>query len=190
MHFVRLRFEPAKIAFDPVPRAWPLVFLVLAVIRLAIDDPLLPFRRQLFEGHIGRHAELPGGTHHVALGFRTGARAPWLHGAARECERPVRQRAIVIDGDHAPEAATLRACADGMIEAEQRGDGLAIFDVAARAMIAAGEFFAVDELIGNPLKRLRHVPQHHTPLKGGVNGVGTARKRGGIWLVVQRDVRL
>ena len=41
VHLVGLGFEPAKITFDAVPGARPFVFVVPAIIGVAIDDPFL-----------------------------------------------------------------------------------------------------------------------------------------------------
>ena len=45
VHLVSPGFQPAEIPFNAVPGARPFVLLIFAVIRLAIDDPLLRFGR-------------------------------------------------------------------------------------------------------------------------------------------------
>ena len=67
----------------------------------------------------------------------------WADNSLGERPRPVRNHKVVIDGNDASETLAGRARTHGVIETEQRGRGLAVFDVALGAMEAIGKEFRV-----------------------------------------------
>ena len=134
MHFVGLGFEPAEIAFHAIPGARPFVIGVLPVIRIAVDDPVPPFFRELLERHIrwrfADFAEL----HQVLLTLDAVAAQPGFDHALSQSFGAVGQREVVIDADDPAESAAGGTGAERVIETEQRRGRLAVFNVAPSAM--------------------------------------------------------
>src|SRR5208282_6236054 len=126
MHLIGLRFEPAEVALDAIPGARPFVRVVLAVARLAFNDQVLPFLRQLVERHVSGYAKLPARAQQVVLALRAEPGLPGTDHALRQRSGAVGQRQVVINADDAAKAAARRAGADGVVEAEQRGCGFAV----------------------------------------------------------------
>ena len=139
MHFVRLAFEPAEITFDAIPRARPFVLRVLAVIRVAVDEPVLPFFRQFLERDIRWRLAYAAKLHEIGLAFGALAGQPGLDDAFRERLGAIRQGKVVIYRDDAAKAPARRTSADGMVEAEQRGGRFSIFNVARCTMKPIGK---------------------------------------------------
>src|SRR5581483_899174 len=138
-HFVRLGFQPAKIALDAVPRPWPLMRRIFSVLGISVQHPVLPFLRQVAERHIHRNVTLAAKCRQVRLTFGALTGLPRLDHALGERLGTVRQRQIVIDGNDPPKPATRRTSADRMIETEQGRGGLAILNIALGAMQPVGE---------------------------------------------------
>ena len=67
VHLVGLGFEPAEVAFDAVPGAGPLMFFVDAVVRVAVDDPVLDGLRELLEGNLRGNVARPAEGEQVSL---------------------------------------------------------------------------------------------------------------------------
>src|SRR6185436_7237102 len=69
-------------------------------------------------------------THEIPLRFKAVACLPRLHSALCERFRAVRNCEVIINRYHPAKAAAGLTGAERMVEAEHRGDGLAVFDVA------------------------------------------------------------
>src|SRR6516225_10738994 len=124
MHFVGFGFQPPKVTLDSVPGAWPLMFLILAVIRVAIDDEILPFLGQSFEWDIRRHLKMPARSHQVLLALGTLTALPWLNHAFGKRFGPVRQGQAIVNADDSSKPAASGACAERMVKTEQGGGWL------------------------------------------------------------------
>src|SRR3569623_1332124 len=134
MHFVGLRFQPAKVTLDAVPGARPLVLFILPVVRLAFEYQLLMLGRKILEWNVRCDAGLLADLQEIVLRFKSGASLPRLHQPLRNRKRPVRYREVVINSDDSAEPFACGARAHRVVEAEQGRGTLAIFDIAIRAM--------------------------------------------------------
>ena len=139
VHFVGLGFEPAEIAFHPVPGARPLMRGVGAIAGIAVEHPTLLFGREDEERHVGWNPALAAKLHHVVLAFRAETGAPGFDHPAREGQRTVRQGQAVIDVDRAAKALARGARSQWVIKAEQRRGGAGIFKVTPGAVQTAAE---------------------------------------------------
>ena len=81
---------------------------------------------------------------------------PGFDHALRQRPRAVRQRQVVINADDAAEAPAGRAGPDRMVEAEQGGRRLAVFDVALGRNAAGSRRAAVGRIL-RPARRQRRM---------------------------------
>jgi len=115
------------------------MLLVLAVIRLAINDQLLPFGREIFEWHIQRDFKLAAHAQQVRLALGAQAGQPRFDHSLPQRPGPIRDGEVVINADHAAKPFAGGACAQGMIKAEERGGRLAILHIASGAVQPVAE---------------------------------------------------
>jgi len=139
VHFVGFGFEPAEVAFHTVPGARPFVLFVFAVVRLAFDDEGLPFLRELFEGDVGGDFELTAHAEEVALAIGPLPCLPRADDTLGKSFGAIGNGKVVINADDAAKSTAGGTCADRMIEAEECGGGLAVFEVAGGAVEAVAE---------------------------------------------------
>lgn len=145
VHFVGLRLQPAKVAFDAIPGLGPGV--LLAVIGIAVDDPALLGGRQIAKRHVHGNAGTPSRPGHIGLAFAAGLGLPRFDGALREGFGVVGNGQLVIDGDDASEPLAVGAGAEGMVETEERGAGRLVFEVASGAVKVAREAASDDPVL-------------------------------------------
>lgn len=143
VHFVGFGFEVAEVAFDAVPGAGPFVGGVFAVIGVAFDEEGLDFGREVLEGNVDWNFALFADAEEIVLGFGARFGLPWFDAAFGDGEGAIGNGEVVIDADDAAEAFAGGAGADGVVEAEERGGGLAIFDVALGTVEAVGKLAAL-----------------------------------------------
>src|ERR1041385_1010237 len=105
VHLVSLGFEPTEIALYPIPRGRPLVFLVLAVFGVPIDNEGLPFLRKFFEGNIGRDLEMTACAQQIALTLEAMPGLPGFNQTPSDGFGTIRQCQVVVDADDAPKPA-------------------------------------------------------------------------------------
>src|SRR6478672_4433452 len=108
MHFVCFGFEPAEVALNAIPGFWPLVLVILAVIGVAIDNPVLPFLGKLFERDITRDFVMTAHSEQIRLRFSAVAGLPGFDRSFGESLRTIGKREVVINCDGSAEAATRR----------------------------------------------------------------------------------
>ncbi len=137
MHFVGLAFQPLEESADAIPTvALVVVVGVFAASFLAVDHEILIRFRQLLERH--PHVDLLARARpeQVLLRFAHLFAAKNTHGAARDRNGTIGNRAFQIDADGTAEATALRTSAQRAVETEQPRRGRPDIDVAVRAMPA------------------------------------------------------
>ena len=112
---------------------------VLAIIHVAFQHPALMLGGKFCERHVHRHATFLAELRHVGLAFGAETTAPRLDRAFAQRERAVGDRQVVINRDGAAKTLARRTRADWMIETEQRGRRLAIFEIASGAVEKVGK---------------------------------------------------
>src|SRR5436853_3331266 len=130
--------EPLEEAADAVPHARPRLAPGLP-FGLAFEHPLLLRAGELAPGGIERDSALPGVLHEVVLAVAVGSGLPRPHRAFAQRFRLVRHDEPVVEADDAPEAAARLARAERRGEREEARRGLAVVDVAVRAVQVGGE---------------------------------------------------
>ena len=96
---------------------------------------------QFGERHVHRDLVLLARLREIGLTLLSGGGLPRLHRTFGERLRAIRDGQMVVDADDAAEAFAGRARADRMIEAEERGRGLGVFEIAGGAVELVGEVF-------------------------------------------------
>src|SRR5437899_11879108 len=120
VHFVSLRFEPAKETAHSVPAVILVIVIgVFAPTFLPVDDKILVSLGQFLETPMHIDLLAGTGTQQILLRFAHFLPAKNAHHSLRDRERPVRDRAIQIDRDRAAEPAAFRAGAKRIVETEK-----------------------------------------------------------------------
>ncbi len=134
MHLVSAALQPVEIA----PHAVELLLPVAAPIGVALDDPDALAFAEVGPRHIEPDLGLRGVALQIGLAFGKALRLPGFHRPGPQGFTHIGNHQIEIDADHPAEAATGFASADRRIEAEQAGTGVAVMDVAIRAVQIRG----------------------------------------------------
>src|SRR5437868_5677163 len=161
VHFVSLRFEPAKETADSVPAIVLVIVIgVFAPTFLTVNDKILIGLGQFVERRM--HIDLLASTRpqQILLGFAHFLPAKNAHHPLPDRERSVRNRAIQINRDGATEPTAFRAGAKRIIEAEKPRRRRADVEVAMRAMPAGGEWVLVTGSGGRVGRRFRNCRRH------------------------------
>ncbi len=173
VHLVEPRFAPLEKPAHAIPLA---VFpRVLRIRTVAFNDPALVRLGQLVIRAIDIHAARLGGFEQVALAFGHHAALEGPHQPSANGQRFVRQRAIEIDADDAPEPPALGTRAEGIVERKQRGCRLAQGDIAGRAMPAARKV----QRHRRAVVGAQHAGLALAVVKGGFEGFLQAGRRSG-----------
>src|SRR4051812_35545933 len=131
MHLVRLGFQPREEPLRAVPDA-------LVPVAFALDDPLATFGTELTPGCVDWNAALLRKLDQIVLTLFIRLRLPGFDGAAAEGLAFVRDDQAIVDTDRSSKAATAFASPDGRIERKQARVGLAVGQVAFRAVELVG----------------------------------------------------
>src|SRR3954447_19535350 len=131
MHLVRFGFQPRKEPLRAVPDT-------LVPVAFTFNDPLATFGTELAPGRVNGNAALLGKLDEIVLTLFIGLRLPGFDGAAPEGLALIRNDEAVVDADGSSKAAAALAGPDGRIEREQARVGLAIGQVAFRAVELVG----------------------------------------------------
>src|SRR5205823_2658063 len=140
VHFVSLRFEPAKETAHSVPAIILVIVIgVFASTFLTVNDKILIGLGQFLERPMHIDLLAGTGTQQVLLGFAHFLPAKNAHHPLCDRERSVRKRAIQIDRNRAAESTAFRTGAKWIIEAEKPRGRRADVEIAMRAVPAGGE---------------------------------------------------
>ena len=144
VHLVSLGFEPAEVAFHPVPEFGPGTFRIGGVIVvLTFHHPALVFGGEIAERDVHGDLQATRRTGEISLAFGTAGGLPGFDNALRQGQGAVGQGEVGINADDAAEALAGGAGTDGIVEAEQGGGRFAIVEVASGAVVAGAEVTAV-----------------------------------------------
>ena len=113
VQLVGAALEPAEELRHAGPQA------ALPVVRLAVPDPPAPLRRELLPRRVDRAADRLRAADEQALAVDEGLGLEGLHAALRDRLARLRDDERLGNADHAPEAAAVRARADGRVEREE-----------------------------------------------------------------------
>src|SRR5438552_18204358 len=140
VHFVSLRFEPAKETAHSVPAIILVILIsVFAPTFLTVNDKILIGLGQFLERPMHIDLLAGTGTQQILLRFAHFLPAKNAHHSLRDRERPVRDRAIQIDRDRAAEPAAFRAGAKRIVETEKSRARRSNVEIAMRAVPAGRE---------------------------------------------------
>src|SRR5947207_7384824 len=140
VHFVSLRFEPAKETAHSVPAIILVIVIgVFAPTFLTVNDEILIGLGQFLERPMHIDLLAGTGTQQILLGFAHSLPAKNEHHPLCDREGPVRDRAIQIDRDGATEATAFRTRAKRIVEAEKPRRRRTDVEIAMRAMPTGGE---------------------------------------------------
>ncbi len=178
VHAVRAPLQPLEEAGDAVPLAPP----AFAPARLALPDEALHVLREKGVRHVLRQRGALQEALEVVLALAPEVGLERLDGAAGERPARVRDHEVVVDRHRAPEALAGLARAHGVVEREERRRGIAVGDVAGRAVErgaeAARALLALD-VHGHPALAVpqRGLERVHDPLAlaGSRSAGGRAR---------------
>src|SRR4030095_15700953 len=96
------------------------MLFIFSVIRIAIHNPILPFRFELSKGHVHRNARMPAELCEIRLTFGPLARLPGFNGSLCQRERVIGNGETVINCDGSAKTAAGRTRPDRIVETEER----------------------------------------------------------------------
>src|SRR5438128_12067185 len=174
VHFVSLRFEPAKETAHSVPAIILVIVIgVFAPTFLTVNDEILIGLGQFLERPMHIDLLAGTGTQQILLRFAHFLPAKNAHHPLRDREGSVRNRAIQIDRDGATEPTAFRTRAKWIIEAEKPRRRRTDVEIAMRAVPAGGEREFVTCSGGRVDRSLRNC-RRHTCLRRKRNNVDFA----------------
>src|SRR5438034_2290998 len=161
VHFISLRFEPAKETAHPVPAIILVIVIgVFAPTFLTVNDEILIGLGQFLERPMHINLLSGAGTQQVLLGFAHFLPPKNAYHPLCDREGSVRNCAIQIDRNRAAEPPAFRTGAKWIIETEKPRGRRADVEIAMRAVPAGGERMFVTCSGGRVRRSLRNCRRH------------------------------
>ena len=110
------------------------MLLIAPIVGIAVHHETLMVFTQVLKRNVHRHLVRLAGLEKIVLGLEARAGLPWLDHASSDGEGAVGQGEMVVNSDDPPETFACGTCAHGVVEAEERGGWIAVFNIALGAM--------------------------------------------------------
>ena len=172
VHLVGLGFQVFKEAFDAIPLLVPFAI----PIGRAFDDPVALFGRQLVPRRVAWNTCCFGMAHQIVLALLPSRCLHWLDRTHAQGEFVVGNDQAVVDPNDTTKTFAHRTSTSRRIEREHRWGGVAVAQIAVRAMQPGGIAKGLAQVIGRSIGR--HAKCRHAAvaaLQGQFNGFHGAR---------------